>query len=654
VDYISDIFLNSHHLGRHEGMFSPQVYDITDLLEPSNRLAVRIQGSRWLPQDRSTALERLLNRIEISMSSLSSSFPHRRDTLKCQMGFGWDFAPPLRTMGLWDDVYAIATGDVFIRHAAIRQQWTGDEVVLAIELEVDAARACQVQLRCTLVPETFDGQPSETGQTIDLPSGTSRHSVELTPAETRLWWPWDHGRPDLYCLRAEIWKGKHLLDSLDETVGLRQLAIEGRTLYVNGRRVYARGANWVPADILPGRVRQADYEALLSFACQANMNMLRVWGGGLREKRAFYALCDRMGILVWQEFPLACAFLARFPRSPEYLRLVESEAGAIVRDLRNHPSLAVWCGGNEFDPRRNAPLVAVLQRVVSGEDPDRPFLAASPAEGDSHNWQVWHNFLPPSAYCDDEALFASEFGLQAPPVEDDLRRFIPDDEAWPPGSSWALHGAGLKKLVRYARPFLPTGPASMNAFLEASQRAQAHGLQIAIEHYRRRKACGCGGVLVWQLNEPWPAISWALVGYYRQPKPAYQVVKRLFNPLLISADYRLKHYQAGDKFRADLWLVNDTAQDIPGCQAEISLWDEAGEQRLCLTEAVAVAADSAQIAGSVCWTLPSGNGWRLTCRLLQDGEPLASNGYDLTVHDDIQPSPRQRLWAWLSSLVMPS
>ncbi len=654
VDYLSDLFVNGHHLGRHEGMFSPQVHDITGLAGAENWLAVRIVGSNWLPGDRSSRGERLLNQIEAKVVSIATRYPQRRDTLKCQMSFGWDFAPALRTMGIWDDVYAVLSGDVFIREVVARPQLVGSEAWLSIEVELDARTDHSLYLRCTLTGETFDAEPVLVVAPVELAAGTRRQALEFTVPQPRLWWPWDHGRPDLYRLAVEVWDGDQLLDSRSETVGLRRLELDGWTLRLNGQRIYARGANWVPADVLPGRVTEGDYYALLSLARQAHMNLLRVWGGGLREKRAFYDLCDRLGLLVWQEFPLACAFLSRFPRSPGYLHLVEDEARAIVRDLRNHPSLAVWCGGNEFRPERNLPVVTRLQRAVTEEDPGRPFLPASPANGDSHNWKVWHNLQPPAIYRDDGAAFASEFGLQAPPDPTTLRRFLPEEDLWPPGYSWVYHGAELGKLWRYARPFLKGRKADLEGFIRASQQAQAHGLHIAIEHYRRRKAQGCGGVLVWQLNEPWPAISWALVDFFRQPKPAYEMVRRLFAPLLISLDYPLKHYQAGDEFDVDVWVIHDRSEALSGCQAEVVLWDESEQPTNHSSQAVDVAADSAEVVGHLRWTLPPSDGWRLTARLVREGQTLAANEYNLHPHDDTRPGLRQRLWTWLRGLVMPS
>jgi hypothetical protein len=457
IDYVSDLFVNGHSLGRHEGMFSPQVHPVTHLLQRDNVLAIRILGSRFLPNGRSSLWEKLLNRFEARLGGLPGHFPDRRDTLKCQMSYGWDFAPPLRTMGIWDDVYAIISGGARIQQLATRTEVGANQASLLAEIEIEAdglaGEPCHI--RGILQPETFAGQPLSAEQQIQVQAGTATAVLHWEIPEPRLWWSWDQGRPDLYRLTIQLADGAgRVLDAESRLLGLRRVELDGWMLRLNDRPVYARGGNWVPAHILPGPVTQADYEALLSLAQGANMNLLRVWGGGLREKRAFYELCDRKGMLVWQEFPFACAFVTRFPRSPDYLALVERESRAIVRDLHHHACLALWCGGNEFSPDRNGPLVGTLRQVLDEEDPSRPFLPASPTGGDSHYWRVWHNYQPPAAYLVDDASFASEFGLQAAPSVQALRRFLPEEDLWPPGPSWLAHGADLRKLWRYARPFL--------------------------------------------------------------------------------------------------------------------------------------------------------------------------------------------------------
>jgi beta-mannosidase len=652
LDYIGDLFVNGHHLGRHEGMFSPQVHEVTHLLAEENRLAVRVLGSRWLPQDRSNYWEKFLNQLEAKAGGLPGYHPHRRDTLKCQMGFGWDFAPPLRTMGLWDDVYAVMSRKAYIQDVRVRQRPAGSGVVLTIATDLDTICECAARIRCTLRGETFEGEFLVVERPVALAAGRSRQSVELEEPQPYLWWPWDQGYPHLYRLCVEVWSENRLLDSCTQTIGFRQVELDDWTLYINGQRVFARGANWVPADILPGRVTRNDYRELLTLARKANMNMVRIWGGGLREKRALYDLCDRLGIMVWQEFPIACAYLTRYPRSPEYLHLLKAEARAIVRDLRSHPSVVLWCGGNEFSPRRNKPLVTVLEEIVAAEDPSRPFLPASPGGGDRHNWRVWHQFAPPQVYCEDGALFASEFGLQALPHPDTLRSFLPQAELESPGPSWTYHGANLKKLQRYARPFQQAGERSVETLIEASQRAQSNGLQIAVEHYRRRKAQGCGGALVWQLNEPWPAISWALVDHFRRPKLAYETIARLFNPVLISLDYMPQRFGAGRRFGPAVWIVNDRPEAFPGCRVEIALWNKAHQRVLEWVHVTDIAADSAEVVGHLTWILPPDSAGLVTCRLTRDGEVLGVNEYDLDVYDGIQATPLQRLRAWITGLLL--
>jgi beta-mannosidase len=497
--------------------------------------------------------------------------------------------------------------------------------------------------------------------------------------DPRRWWPWDHGSPHLYRLRVEVaGADASPSDVWEGALGLRTVALDGWTLRVNGRPVYLRGANWVPAGLLPGRVSAPELEAWLDLARAANMNALRVWGGGLREKRAFYEACDRLGILLWQEFPFACAFVARYPRRPEYLALVEAEVGAIVRDLRHHPSVALWCGGNEFSPKRNRPLVAAIRKAVAQHDATRPFLPVSPHGGDSHFWDVWHGLEPPAAYRRDPARFASEFGLQALPSVESLRRFLPKGDLWPPGEAWEQRGANLPILRRYAEPWrhpagglasdaslgdaiphaAPSRPSTadreLRAFVEASQRAQAEGLQIAIEHYRRRKADGAGGVLVWQFNEPWPAICWSLVDAYGTPKRAYNAVRRLYTPVLICLDHPVRAYGAGDSFSPNVWLINDSAVPFPRCHLRVELVDGRGEVALAFEAEADLPPLSAQVAGRVCWTIPPGSATAVRAQVRHQGRTLSTNHYDLSVCDQTPLSPverlRGRLRRWVKAL----
>ena len=200
---------------------------------------------------------------------------------------------------------------------------------------------------------------------------------------------------------------------------------------INARDVFLRGANWAPADILPGRVTAADYERLLRQARAAGINFLRVWGGGVREKRAFWELCDRLGIMAWQEFPLACAFFDHYPRDRGYLETLAAEVRSSARLLRHHPSLIAWCGGNEINPVRERLPLQTIAAVLADEDPGRPFIPASPSAGDVHFWDVWHGFAPWSRLAALHAPFMSEFGLQALPHGASVAEMFPGATAPP-------------------------------------------------------------------------------------------------------------------------------------------------------------------------------------------------------------------------------
>jgi len=654
ADYATWTYLNGQLLGQHEGMFSRQVYEITHLLGervqdnilPRNRLAVRFMAPARLPSDRSTRWEKFLNRIENRSLEVACD-PNRRDTLKCQMGYGWDFAPALRTIGLWDDVEVLVTGEVTLFDVQVKTRLVSAGAALTVSLDADALSHGPATIVLSLTGQTFAAEPIVRSSDVTLPAGRTRLTFEMDVPDPHLWFPWDRGNPDLYTLMVEVRQNGHVLDCVTESVGLREITLHRNpdtppsaqdwTFAVNGHPVYLRGANWVPADAFPARVMESDYCDLLEMARSAGLNALRVWGGGLREKKAFYDLCDRMGLLVWQEFPLACAFLTRYPRSQGYLELIESETRDIVRQVRNHPSVVLWCGGNEFDPQRNRPAVEAMRRAAMDVDGTRPFQTASPFGGDSHNWKVWHRFYPPESYQQDTAQIMTEFGLQAPPVVESLRRFVPPDELWPPASAWTRHRAQMDKLWHYAqipntkfqisnqKSEIRNQKSDIGTFVQASQRAQARGIQIAVEHARRRKYA-TSGFFVWQFNSPWPAIDWAMVDYYRVPKLAYHRLAEIANPLLVSLDYPLRRYAPGDTLTADVWVINDWRREFSGCRVEVAL------QELWQAFDVNVKPDSAELIGRVTWTVPEGD-WPVVCRLKQGEDVLSTNHYALGEYD---------------------
>jgi beta-mannosidase len=634
IDYVSAVYLDRIMLGQHEGMFSRQIYEITDLMKVGgSHVAVRIWGSNALPRRRLSWWEKLWSRVATALPRGAEPFPDRTATLKCQMSFGWDFAPRIRTMGIWDEVSLIVTGSVFIRDIFIIASLEEDQAHVKVQATLDSDRPQDVVAE---VEWSHRGEPpiaAARRSQLTLDRGQQIAEVEFEIDNPHLWQPWDRGEPHVYELELRIMRQGQVLDSSRQGFGLRTLEMvpnpdappgsENWTFVVNGQREFIRGANWVPADALPGRLRSRDYETLVGMAREAGINLVRVWGGGLREKRAFYDACDREGIMVWQDFPLSYLPLGHFPSEDRFHSLAAREARSIVRQLRNHPSLIIWCGGNEISYRRNRRLVDTLEAVVEAEDGTRPFRKTSPGRGDSHDWRVWHGKAPIRDYRQNHSPFVSEFGLQSVPHLDSLSRFLPEEDLFPPGEGWRHHCGQLEKLERYARAF---SPENLDQWVVASQKAQAYGLQVAIEHFRRRKY-RTSGVIVWQFNDAWPAISWSVIDYYRLPKLAYLKLKAVFSPILVSLDYPLREYGPGDLFRARVWAINDLLVPCDDCHLEVSL---DGER--IFSNVVSLSPDSSLMLGQVEHRIGDQNG-NLVAALTQGGQAVSRNEYDLHYHD---------------------
>ena len=411
-------------------------------------------------------------------------------------------------------------------------------------------------------------------------------------------------------------------------------------LDITGKRVFLRGANWVPPEAMLGQLDDARYEKLIKLAREANINIFRVWGGGNRERDIFYDLADSTGILLWQEFPLACIFIEKFPTDEQFLGLVEQEAGEIIRVIRNHPSVLLYSGGNEFDTRRNAPVVERMRKVVKELDPDRRFIAASPAEGDSHNWSVWHRRGNLLDYYSDQHALMSEFGLQAYPAESTLEKYISPKLLWPIGAVHKFHNLGAKKMQKYLDA-LPH-PDTLEGTIQASQRLQAYYYQRSTEHWRIRKY-RVSGTLFWQFNEPWPAICWSVIDYELTPKLAYERIQDSYNPLLIAADLAVRGWQPGDDLSTDLFLVNDFDRKF----SNLKIQAFAGGDLVGTWVADAEPDSSAKLT-ALKVKLPADEPATLEL-FVYDGDKLVSkNSYDLEVYD---PKPSGALMRTVDKVV---
>jgi beta-mannosidase len=661
IDYLSQVYFNGRKLGENEGMFTRHLYDVSSVIQDENILNVRIMGSSFLRKPSLTKLQRLWEKIAAPLQNGMEVFPERTSTLKCQMSFGWDFAPDMRAIGIWDEVNLIGCGSIFIGRVDVRSSIYREleSAKLQIKLYLNSTVAGPLKISVQMRPANFDGPTQNFNFNAFVKKGTEVIERNVVLKKPQFWHPWDMGEPNLYELDVTLYEGDTQTDAIKGLVGLREIEMERNpgspkgtldwTFVVNGEREYIRGANWVPADSLMGRVRDEDYEELIGMAKDAHINMFRVWGGGIREKRAFYDICSREGILVWQEFPFACVFLGHLPRDEAFLRIAEKEVASIIKSIANQPCVAAYCGGNEFSPSRNKKVISKIGRVVRNIDPSRIFLSASPARGDHHNWSIWHGFENIKEYRADECQFASEFGLQAAPAKQSLEKFLSKDGLWPSGPEWEYHKAELEKLDRYAG--VSKDSCELEQYVEATQRAQAFALQTAIEHYRRRKF-RCSGTMFWQFNEPWPAISWSVIDYYRNPKLAYHKLKEVYNPVLVSLKYELRRYEAGEVVPIEGWIVNDYQKTLENCMVDIYL-DENGTRIMNLGFDVGtIPPASAQLCFQFGLKLPE-RPVRLIRTVFRSGdEVLGTNSYDLDMVDEGESTPWQRVYDRASKLVM--
>ena len=346
----------------------------------------------------------------------------------------------------------------------------------------------------------------------------------------------------------------------------------------DGEPLFIKGANWIPAHSFPSKSSE-EVKRLLTAAHAVGINMLRVWGGGIYESDEFYNLCDQLGILVWQDFPYACAY---YPDTEEYAAKAELEARAAVRRLRNHPSLAVWCGNNEchqvwhdhWEGKENpSPRFLgekfyheILPRVVAEEDPGRPYWPGSPFggadpnsedEGDRHNWNVWHGAGDWIHYREDRGRFISEFGFASSCGLHAWDKCLADTDKHPHSPAVRWHDKtrkGYENYLNLVKLHFPE-PVTLEDLVYYTQLNQAEALKCGIEHWRRSKG-RCWGAIFWQLNDCWPAHSWSVIDSELEPKAAYYAVKRAYAPVLLSLR------REGDSVEAH--LTSDLMEQIQG------------------------------------------------------------------------------------------
>lgn len=572
LDTFAAVYLNGQKVAETNNMFRTYRFDVRPFLQPhQNEIVIRFDS----PVRRGKELEAKLP------YKLPGGSPHVR---KAPYHFGWDWGPRLVTSGIWRPLFLEAWEGARIGEVEIRQDFLEkNRVVLRVRTSLLSDRNQNVAVKAIVSGKRIFAH----SESMSIKVGLNMNEKSLPITNPDLWWPAGMGEQNLYTIRVELYRKGVLLDAVEKRIGLRTLVLDqtpddwGKSFrfVVNGVPFFAKGGNWIPADSFPPRVTHQKYEQLLRDCREANMNMLRVWGGGIYEAPEFYDLCDELGLVIWQDFMFACAL---FPGDDEFLQNVRSEAEDVLKRLRHHPSIALWCGNNECEEgwfhwgwKEQYPEAVwvdyekifhgILPDVVDKLDPRRPYWPSSPhsevvgqprseTSGDMHYWGVWHGQEPFTEYRKKFHRFFSEFGFQSFPLLETVKRFaLPQDWniASPVMEQHQKHPAGNRLILLYMLDGFRL-PKDFESLLWLSQVQQAEGMKIAVEHFRSQMP-RIMGALYWQINDCWPVASWSGTDYFGTWKALHYYARRFFNPVLVAPidnGENLKVYGISDLERA--------------------------------------------------------------------------------------------------------
>ena len=635
LDTYADVYLNDECILKADNMFRRWSIPVRQYIREENNILkvyfhspVKIDVPKWdaLPYQYPASNDQsenggLFNK-KISIFARKAGYH-----------YGWDWGPRLVTSGIWRPVYIRAWSDLRINDVFIEQKEVGaGRAVIAGHVELDADKDMDGVL--VTITDEVTGRVLGEWQ-ADLKRGTNRVTVDFVLHKPKLWWSNGLGEPFLYRFRTDIIAGGELLDSKTERVGIRSLKVvhqpdkDGHTFYIelNGRPVFAKGANYIPSDNFLPRVTPENYKKTILDAAGVNMNMLRVWGGGIYENDVFYDLCDEYGIMIWQDFMFACSM---YPAEGALLDNIHQEAVDNVKRLRNHACIALWCGNNECQDawlgwgwkreieRQNKEYAdkiwaqyrqqyhVTLPGVVREYAPGTFYWSSSPfafegemsgtTDGDRHYWSVWHGKAPISDYDSEKSRFFSEYGFQSFPEFESVKRYAPYPEDWDIRSEVMMsHQRGGDHANELIETYLLNEykkPRDFRAFLYMNHVLQGDAIKTAIESHRRQMPYNMG-TLFWQHNDCWPVASWASRDYYGRWKAQHYYVRKAYDDILISPVVE------GDDLK--VYAVSDRLENTSGrlqlqvCQFDgtvVHHWDKSvgisgNDSRVCFSAPLA-------------------------------------------------------------------
>lgn len=589
IDTVAEIYLNGKKTGSCDNMFIPQEFPAQSLLrEGENELVVHIAPA---------CIEARKNKISAGNTALKYNYEALR-LRKAPHMFGWDIMPRIVSAGIFRPVRleyrpAIRLNQAYLMTAGIDLDRKTAHLQLFYDFKTQDADLSRYEIEVT-------GRCGDSSFYASERPWFTAGKLDFTAENVRFWWPKGYGAPDLYQITVSIKKDGAVLDTIRHSSGIRTVHLEHTGLTdaffngkfhfeVNGRKIFILGTNFVPIDAFHSRDRQR-LPAVMDLLDDSGCNAIRCWGGGVYEDDYLYTRCDELGILIWQDFMMACAL---HPTDEEFCRVIRHEAEAVVRRLRHHASIMLWSGDNECDqftqygafprdPNRNRITRQVLQDVIDAEDPTRPYLPSSPYVGpdaarlvddtyltERHLWGP-RDYFKSEFYKGSLCNFASEIGYHGCPSRDSLEKFLPADKLWPwqNNDAWMIHAASPEKgtggsyayrielMAKQIRELFGTLPDNLEDFILASQISQAEAFKFFIELFRTGKP-NRTGIIWWNLIDGWPQFSDAVVDYYFNKKLAYYYIKQVQQPILLSV-------AEPKNWCCEVKLVNDTGarQDI--------------------------------------------------------------------------------------------
>lgn len=604
LDTYADVFLNGALILRSDNMFVGHKVPVKSVLRKGeNRLLIRFRSAvkEALPQWET-------NGFDYPADNDHSSKRVSIYTRKAPYSYGWDWGIRLATCGIWRPVRLVFSDvarieDYYVRQASV----SASKADVDNRLEITNVTSQPVSALLKVAYHYTANDTKEVQKQIELRPGENTVSLPVMIDNPHLWMPNGWGEPSLYKFTASVSVDGVEVASQERQVGLRSIRVvmeddeHGKSFYfeVNGHPMFAKGANFIPDDALLPNVTTERYKRILEDVKAANMNMLRVWGGGIYEDDKFYDEADRNGILIWQDFLFACT---TYPHDPLFLKRVEAEAEYNIKRLRGHASLAMWCGNNEiyegvrywgWKNKYTAEAFAEMNRgydvlfrqllpdMVKRFDSDRFYMHGSPYEAnwgrpeswkiaDSHNWGTWYGRKPFESFDSEIPRFMSEYGFQAFPEMKTIRTFAEEKDFELESPVMNAHQKATigNALIKQTMGLYYKVPAKFEDLVYVGLVLQGHGMRHGIEAHRRNRPY-CMGSLFWQLNDSWPVVSWSSIDYYGNWKAMQYQSQRAFAPVLINA------IKEGDDLC--VYLISDELQDRDDVRLTVELMDFDGK-----------------------------------------------------------------------------